>query len=191
MQSNLQYLCVCYFFQIYILRWKCFIYLLYFSALQNESGIYFANGHHRVSYPTVYRNVAGTTFYYHHAAYDAKGSERLQAQGPTNQILYVMVMLLLLLLFLLLLLLLFLLLLLLLLHLLLLLFLFLHHRRRRRCRRRHRCRHRHHRHHHHLLIFHLLLLRHHHLFFIFFLNNFISWKVYVGITFGHIRIQIC
>ncbi len=25
----------------------------------------------------------------------------------------------------------------------------------------------------------------------FIINNFISWKVYVGNTFGHIRIQIC
>ncbi len=28
-------------------------------------------------------------------------------------------------------------------------------------------------------------------FFFYIINNFISWKVYVGITFGHIRIQSC
>ncbi len=28
-------------------------------------------------------------------------------------------------------------------------------------------------------------------FFFYIINNFISWKVYVGITFGHVRIHIC
>ena len=44
-----------------------------------------------MSYPTVYSHVGGTTFLYHHPLYEENGLERIIADGPTNETLYVMV----------------------------------------------------------------------------------------------------
>ena len=61
------------------------------AALRNAHGIYFVNSRLSASYPTIYNNVGGTTFYYHHPVYEPSGRERMVAKGPTNETLYVMV----------------------------------------------------------------------------------------------------
>lgn len=43
------------------------------------------------SHPTVYEEVGGTTFYYHHPLYEENKREKIKAEGPTNETLYVLV----------------------------------------------------------------------------------------------------
>ena len=64
---------------------------LLFSALRSDDLIYFVGGLHSKVFPTVYKDIGGSTFYYHHPLYDTGRKEFIESLGPTNQTLYLSV----------------------------------------------------------------------------------------------------
>ena len=68
-----------------------YLYMAYLSALRGSHGIYFVGGKLTANRLTEYDDVSNTTFLYYHPMYDRDSSERLEARGPTNETLYIMV----------------------------------------------------------------------------------------------------